>query len=420
MSTVSDIKSGLINSRAATSLMIMGLRSGTLIAKFALTVYIARFLGLEALGTYGLIVGLAMTVPVATNFSMMLVLSRRAVTQSLPEVTGVLRHYVRIQVAMYATGLALALASGIIWDQWLFAATVVVIVALEQANDDIFTLLNHLRQPRLANLLMLIRYAGWIWPFVALSLLFPSMRDLPHLLGFWVAGCLVPIAVFCFVARSWPWRNAAAKIDLRQWLTGTLREGRILYVNNIANVLGQYLDRFLVGLFLGLELTGVYVLFWSIGNALSNLIGTSVTQIAIPNLINAHREKTGTYWRMFRALMIETALSSIALVIVGGLMFQFVLPYLNRPIALDWIPAFWLVLVGFVLRNAYEVQGVVFYSQSLDRLTLWSGAVVLLISAGTNLALIPVWSLYGTAAAIILAYLVGLAVRGVIVARHCE
>jgi O-antigen/teichoic acid export membrane protein len=420
MSAASDTKPGLINSRAATSLMIMGLRSGTLIAKFALTVYVARFLGLEALGTYGLIVGLAMTVPVATNLSMMLVLSRRAVTQSLPEVTGVLRHYVRIQVVMYAAGLAVALASAVIWDQWLFAATVVVIVALEQANDDIFTLLNHLRQPRLANLLMLIRYAGWIWPFIALSLLFPSMRDLPTLLGFWIAGCLAPIAVFCFVARDWPWRNAAATVGLRPWLIGTLREGRILYVNNIANVLGQYLDRFLVGLFLGLELTGVYVLFWSIGNALSNLIGTSVTQIAIPNLINAHREKTGTYWRMFRALMIETALSSIALVIVGGLMFQFVLPYLNRPIALDWIPAFWLVLLGFVLRNAYEVQGVVFYSQSLDRLTLWSGSVVLLISLGTNLALIPVWSLYGTAAAIILAYSVGLAVRGVIVARHCE
>jgi O-antigen/teichoic acid export membrane protein len=420
MSAASETKPGLISSRAATSLMIVGLRGGTLIAKFALTVFVARFLGLEALGTYGLIVGLAVAVPVATSLSLILILSRNAVTQSLPEVTAILRHYARIQAAIYAAGLVGALLSGIIWDQWLFATTVVVIVALEQINDDLFTLLNHLRQPRLANLLMLIRYAGWVWPFIALSLLFPSMRDLPHLLGFWIGGCIVAIAVFAYATRDWPWSKPATTVDLRQWLTASLREARILYVNNIANVLGQYLDRFLVGLFLGLELTGVYVLFWSIGNALSNLIGTSVTQVAIPNLINAHRQKTGMYWRMFRGLMIETAVSSIALVIVGGLIFQLALPYLNRPIALEWLPAFWLVLLGFVLRNAYEVQGVVFYSQSLDRLTLASGAIVLLIAAGTNLALIPLWSLYGTIVAFLLAYAVGLVIRGIIVARYCE
>lgn len=420
MSAVSGTKPRLIDGRVATSLMILGLRGGTLIAKVALTVFVARFIGLEALGKYGLIVGLTVAVPVVVSLGLTAVVCRNAVTQSLAEVTGNLRHWAFIQAGIYAAGLMCVAISALVWDKWAYAATVVVIIALEQINDDLFTLLNNLRQPRLANLLMLIRSAGWITAFVVLSFLFPSMRDIPHLLGFWIAGGLVTIAVFAYATRDWPWTKPAATAGRREWLTNSLRAGRYLYINDIANVLGQYLDRFLVGLFLGLELTGVYVLFWSIGNALSNLIGTSVTQVAVPNLIKAHRQQSGTYWAVFRRLMVETALGSTALVIAGGLMVQFALPYLNRPVALDWLPALWLILLGVLLRIAYEVQGVVFYSQSLDRLTLVSGLVVLAIGVGANLALVPVYSLYGTAAAIIVSYSVGLIIRGIIVAKYCK
>jgi O-antigen/teichoic acid export membrane protein len=420
MSAASETKSRFVDGRIATSLMILGLRGGTLIAKVALTVFVARFVGLEALGTYGLIVGLTVAVPVVASLGLIAVVCRNAVTQDLAEVTGILRHYAQIQVGIYALGLICALASGLFWDRWAFAATVIAIVALEQINDDLFTLLNHLRQPRLANLLMLIRSAGWISVFVLLSLLFPSMRDVQHLLGFWIAGGLVTVAVFAYATRDWPWAKPAAVAGRREWLTNSLRAGWHLYVNNIANAFGQYLDRFLVGLFLGLELTGVYVLFWSIGNALSNLIGTSVTQVAVPNLIKAYRQQSEAYWSVFRRLMLETALGSVALVIASGLLVQLALPYLNRPVALDWLPALWLILLGVVLRIAYEVQGVAFYTQSLDQLTLVSGLVVLVIGAGANLTLVPLYSLYGTVAAMLVSYSVGLITRGIIVAKYCR
>jgi O-antigen/teichoic acid export membrane protein len=65
------------------------------------------------------------------------------------------------------------------------------------------------------------------------------------------------------------------------------------------------------------------------------------------------------------------------------------------------------------------VQGVAFYTQSLDRLTLVSGLIVLVTSAGANLALVPIYSLYGTAAAILVSYAIGLITRGIIVAKYC-
>src|SRR3982751_3152343 len=161
MTAVSETKPRLLDGGAATSLMILGLRSGTLAAKVALTVFVARFIGLQALGTYGLIFGFTGAVSVRARLGVLAVVCRNAVTQNLAEVTGFLRYYAFIQAGIYAAGLICAVVSALIWDRWALAATVVAIAALEQINDDLFTLLNHLRQPRLANLLMLIRSAGW-------------------------------------------------------------------------------------------------------------------------------------------------------------------------------------------------------------------------------------------------------------------
>jgi O-antigen/teichoic acid export membrane protein len=66
------------------------------------------------------------------------------------------------------------------------------------------------------------------------------------------------------------------------------------------------------------------------------------------------------------------------------------------------------------------VQGVVFYSQSLDRLTLVSGLIVLVIGTAANLTLVPTYSLYGTGAAILVSYTAGLITRGIIVAKYCR
>src|SRR4051812_35558368 len=131
MTAVSETKPRLFDGRAATSLMILGLRGGTLAAKVALTVFVARFIGLEALGTYGLIVGLTVAIPVVASLGLIAVVCRNAVTQNLAEVTGFLRYYAFIQAGIYAAGLMCAVVSALVWDRWALAATVIAIVALE-------------------------------------------------------------------------------------------------------------------------------------------------------------------------------------------------------------------------------------------------------------------------------------------------
>ncbi len=408
----------VVSSRTLISLSIMCLRGISLVAKFALTLFIARFIGLPTVGVYGLIAGMAVVFPVVASLGLIRTLSRNAVSQHLDEVVSTLRRYWRIQAAIYGIICVIALGVGIYLDQVALTMIVVAIVFLEHVNGDLFVLLNHLLQPGLANVLMFVRTAGWISAFIALAFLFPTLRDLDTLLGFWIGGGILAIIGFAIATRHWSWFRPGAAPQHKDWLSRDFKASRILYVNDIANTVAQYTDRYLVGLFIGLEFTGIYVVFWSIGNALSNLVDTGVIQLSGPKLIGAHARRDGTFWNVYRGLLVETVTISVAIAVVAGLLVHFAIPYLQRPQLADWLPVLWLILLAVVLRLFSEVQGSVFYSRHKDQLTLFSGLFVIGLSLGTNIVLIPLFGLYGAAIAIVVSYLVGAIVRSLVIAKY--
>jgi O-antigen/teichoic acid export membrane protein len=406
-----------VRSRALLTVLIMGMRGATQVAKFALTLFIARFIDLETLGLYGLVVGLTVVLPVIAGLGLINCLGRHAVTQPLEEVVGTLVRYLRLQGGVYAVLLLLALAAGSVWLSPLLAALVVAAVLLEHVNNDLFSLLNHLRQPRLANALMFVRSAGWIFLYMALAFAVPALRTLPVLLGFWIAGSLLALAGFALATRHWPWSRAARQGGTSGWLRAGFAESRLLYVNDVAATGAQFLDRYIVGLFMGLELTGVYFLFWSVGNAVSNLVGTGMIQVVEPHLIAAHKRQDGSFRRLFNRSLAEIVAVAAVLALLGGAAVTVALPYLQRPLLADWLPALWLILAGTLLRTVYEVQGMNLYSRYRDRQILASGLLICALSLTANLVLVPRFALYGAVAVMIAAFAAGALWRQVMIAR---
>jgi O-antigen/teichoic acid export membrane protein len=407
-----------LSSRTLTSLTIMGLRGLSLAAKFALTLFIARFIDLQTLGVYGLVAGAAVIFPMVAGLGLFRALSRNAVSQQLDETTRTLHLYWGVQAAIYGLVSLISLGVGFTLHQLTLASLVLAIVFLEHVNNDLFVLLNHLLRPGLANVLMFFRTAAWICAYMILAFVFPSLRDLHVLLAFWIGGALLAIAGFALAARNWPWSHPTPGEGRKEWFLHHFKASRTLYVNDIANTVAQYTDRYLVSVFMGLEFTGVYVLFWSIGNALSNLVDTGIVQVSGPRLISAHAREDRAYWAVFRLLVIETVAISIVLAIVTGVLVKLAIPYLNLPLVADWIQVLWLVLLGFVLRMTYEVQGTVFYSRYRDSFTLFSGLFVIGLSILANAVLIPPFALNGAASAIVISYAAGIAARHVMITSY--
>ena len=139
---------------------------------------------------------------------------------------------------------------------------------------------------------------------MVIGLLYPETRTLECVLLGWLALLVVSwIILFGLLLSKGRWRHARPDWDfLSQNLHGSLR----LYVKDVSGTISAFLDRFLISAFLGLELTGVYTLYWSLASVMHSLAVFGVVQAQLPVLIAAGQSGDRKVFRVVeRRLQIE-------------------------------------------------------------------------------------------------------------------
>jgi O-antigen/teichoic acid export membrane protein len=179
-----------------------------------------------------------------------------------------------------------------------------------------------------------------------------------------------------------------------------LRGSLVLYTKDVSSTISVFLDRFLISLFLGLELTGVYTLFWSIVNVVHQLAVGDIVRAQLPSLIAAGQNPDQTTFRSLeRRFQIEIAGWTVLLAVGAAIAVPLLLPLLNQPLAQDHLAVFWLILFATVLRIGADFYGFVLLALNRDRTIAWVAAAGALASAALNLLLIPAFGLIGAGAA---------------------
>lgn len=351
-----------------SSLSIMAIRVSMLLAKFILSIFIARYMGLEDLGIYGLIVGAAATVQTVLRGGLFSLLSRDAVHQSLPELMYHLRHYGVGVVCLYLLLIPVGLAAG-----WYFDAPVLGMLALavfftEHLTFDAFVLINNLQHSKLANVIYSLQSASWIYLFVVLAFICPPLRSLEHVLAFWVGGGVIALAIVAWLSRDWPWKKAFATKMKWQWYPEKIRSSLKLYFADVVGVVNYYLDRYIVTLFLSLEMTGIYVFFSQVVTATWNLINSGVMVVYRPRLIKVYNSDNLTpFNEIFKSCLKRTFLSTFVLAGLVGLTVPFMVKFTDNVSLLDHIPLLWIMLGALMFRIGETSVGGGLFAMHKDR-----------------------------------------------------
>lgn len=363
----------LTDQESFSSLGIMGLRVTMLAGKFLLGLFIIRFLGLEAMGVYGLISGASAIVQMVMRGGVFSSLSRQAVNQPLEDLTLGLRFYGTGSLCLYALSAPFILAAGWYFGMPEIAALTLAVIITEHICMDIFVLVNNLHQPKLANILLSIQSASWIYLYMAAALYFPALRTLEWILVFWVGGGIACLITAGWLARDWPWVRAFSAPFDRTWFGINMRASWRIYAAEILNTLAIYLDRYLISLFFGLELAGIYVLFWQVTNAICNLVGAGVLQVYRPRLITAHQKQDAPeFRRLFRESAQRSLTSTIGLGLLAGVTVPFLIRFTDHPMAMAHVPLLWLMLFSLLFRVGGDVCGYALYAQHRDDRVLLS------------------------------------------------
>ena len=371
----------MLSTFLASSVMIMGIRVSMLAAKFLLTLFIARFMGLEEVGLYGLIVGASGTVQAIFRMGVFQTLSRDAIHQPQETLVRNLRYYGTGIVSLYAFLACAGFMAGLYFGKPEIALLAILVFLTEHFAFDIFILINNQQKPRIANLLLSLQSASWIYVYVVAAFFIPSLRNLETILFFWIIGGFLTIGFAAWLSRSWEWKKIfAEKFDFN-WYKNNIHTSWKLYIGDIVTVMTIYVDRFLISAFLGLELAGVYVMFAQIENAIVNLVTSGVIQVYGPKLVLAYKEKNhALFVSVFKKSAIKTLLTTAGLAVIAAIAMPYLIRFTDKPLALEYIPLYWLMLLALFPRlGAVTARGIL-SARYMDSQTLTVSVMALALT----------------------------------------
>jgi O-antigen/teichoic acid export membrane protein len=390
--------------QALRQLALLTTRGAGTAIKFALSLYLVRYLGLAEVGFYGLLVGASTATPAVLGLGLTPWITRKLV--NLPGDQAVAAIFTRLSLS-FLTQCAI---QPVIWlvDIYLgepiplrLAPAIAAIMLLEGLAVELHTMLQAVRRIRLAEFLLFLRSGFWPLPVIAYGLLDPSARTIEVVLAGWICGLVITWAIVgCHLVAQQRWRHLRLKA---KWLLDGARESGALYLHDMNLALGLYLDRFLISLYLGLELTGVYTFFWSIANVIHAFTVYGVITPQIATLVDAGTRAHAEYLRVVRRLQAETAMWGALLAAGVSVTVLMLLPVLNRPLLGANLIVFWIIVAATLLRICSDGYSYVLYALRRDDAIAVTSIGGTAISAALNIAFIPYAGIRGAAIAFLLA-----------------
>lgn len=379
-----------------SSLSIMGMRVSMLAAKFLLGLFIVRFIGLEAMGVYGLIGGTSAIVQMVMRGGIFSNLSRKAVNQPLDELTANLRFYGTGVLTLYILISPFVFLGGWYFDVLSLTILSFFVIIFEHICMDIFGLTNNLHRPGLANVMLSLQSSFWIYLYMVIAYAIPAMRSLEWIFVFWIGGGGVATVMAAILTRRWPWRQAFSRKLHFSWYPENIKNAWRIYFAEIIGTVTLYMDRYLINIFLSLEMVGIYVLFWQVINAICNLVGAGVLQVYRPKLITAyHRQDHREFRRLFRQSAYRSLGSTVALSVASAVVVPFLVGYTKEASAMAYLPLLWLMLFSLLFRMGGDVCGYTLYAQHRDDYVLHSSLMKFAASFIVGVAALNLMGIYG-------------------------
>ena len=357
-----------MSARNFLQLLNIAIRGVTLVSKFVLIFFLARFLEPAQLGIYGL---LAATVGYAMyflGFDFYTYSTRELLKRERSEWGGVLKAQCALTLVLYAIFLPLM---GLVFIKGLLPVSVLgwffILLILEHLNQEIGRFLVAVSEQLYASLILFFR--SGIWAILVSGLMFvkPDARNLDVVFGAWVLGGILALLVGIYRVKCMELSGWQHKVDWA-WIFKGLKVAFALLVATLA-VRGIFtLDRYWFQELAGLEGLGAYVLFMGISMALMSFLDAGIFTFIYPGLISAYQQGDAASFRQgMRKLLLQTIGLSVAFTVIALLAIGPLLVWLDKPMYNEQQGLFIWILLATVLYAVSMIPHYGLYAQGRDR-----------------------------------------------------
>lgn len=387
------------------------MRIGALIGKFALTLFLAKYVSLENVAIYGLISGAAILVPAALSMGVAQSIIRDAAHQRLVVTAKRVRLYLSVVMIEYAILLPVVIGCSVYIDKTT-PFLILAVVYLEHFGNDSANLLIATRKPLAANAQIFIRSALWIYVYIAAALYFDSLRTIDSVLLFWICGGCLTVLITLLLFKDWDWgKRSISSSALVLWFWGRFKKAKFLYASEISSNLSFYVDRYALAGALDLKVAGIYTIYSSIGMAIYNLVSSGVMQLARPRMVRAFAERNYMKFQELYKDCQKRALSfSAGLAVLSGGAFWYLFPYMD-PDLKEYYGVFAFILGSVCVRVLADLKGYKLYTAKKDSLFMKTTFVSVIVSVLSNISMVPYLGILGAAYSFLITYIITIIAR---------
>lgn len=376
----------------------LGLRGGSLLAKFGLMIYVTRYIGLEAVGILGLLQAANVIGTKVIGFGLYFVANREIVDIAAEKQARIIRDQYLVYLFVYGAVIILTLS---VWP-WVPAEwqsytlySVALLIAAHQVLELGNTLIA-LHRSLATNIIFAVTNGLWAVPPIILGVLDPAYRTLDAVLQSWLWGAVLSWLCGWLFVRDLPLLQACRNPANWAWTKIALRRGMPMFIAIITMNGSMYVDRYVITWLTSLELAGVFVMFWSFAYAVQVLMQTGVLVTEYPKLIADYKKQDeATFWRRFKALSWRMALGGGLACLLAGVVIQPIVQFVNKPLALEYIELFYLMLLAFWIKFQADVSNYALYARHQDKALSLSYFCNLVVTSLSNVTCVWLWGLAG-------------------------
>ncbi|MBM7518711.1 lipopolysaccharide biosynthesis protein [Nocardioides nitrophenolicus] len=366
----------------------MGLRLGALAARSSQTIVLARFLSVEDVGRYGLIVVTVGYLIYPLGFDFYTYSTRELLRGERERWPTFLRSHAAFAAVLYALALALIVVPLITGQlAWSGVAWLLLLVPSEHLGMEIERVLIATGRQLQASVTIFVRQGLMPLTAVPLVALSPDLRTLSTVLSCWLGCNLVGAALGAGFVRRELRGAGRARVDW-PWIRRGMRIAAPLLAGTLCLRALATLDRHLLKVWAGLDVVAAYSVFMAIAAGMSSIVYAGVHQFAYPRLVRhaARRDPRGLR-REARRMLAQTLVVVLATCGAVAVLMPFALGFIGHATYARQIWMLPWVLGATAIFNLSLVPHYVLYALDGDRVILASAALGLAVFVGLATAL---------------------------------
>jgi O-antigen/teichoic acid export membrane protein len=357
------------------------LRLVSMISRFVLLLYIAKYFTAYDLGVYGIFV-------ITISYSLYLVgleFHRYSQRILLGKDYSLWKQIIKNQMIFYLISyifffplLFLIFFYNLLSKE--FIVYFYLILLLEHITQEISRLLVTMKKPLEANIMTFVKVGLWVYIVTAIMYSNKNLNKLETIWITWIIGDVLSLFVGYFFTKELKWKEIMrSKIDIV-----LLKKGFLVSLPFIVVILANRgiftLDRYSINYYFGKDLVGVYTFYIGIANAIQTFIDAGVIMYLYPKMIEAFNKKDFKNYIKYKKEMLRgIVIMFIIIVLFIYLFIDYVLIYINKDLFFKNINVLWVLCLSGFLMSIGIVYDHSLYAKEKDKVLMNNSLFTIII-----------------------------------------